>query len=337
MAPMPPGRSVEQARAAAIAAARREALRRCCVMVEQTTSLDGHRVREQRTRERELGYVRAVEIVEEGLAQGEGGAAYRVVARVTVGPLSAFTIADALALARVDPWQPVARLVPAGGRWTEAADAARDELKGALRRCGVAVTDGKDVPAVEVQLEASVSRQGESGALEVSWQVQAPAPGGEGGAEDAVRFRGRWRYAGEDAPGSDWWDGMGVAVAQDVLRLWALPRWTTVRFTGVEGQRAVALVRAFRTAAGQVQADDEAGEVVVEVPLTGNPLAAVQAVLEREQLRDELQLMEAKLGAITYRLRGAAGDSDEGGNHDDPQQRGDQPPDREAQAAQPTL
>ncbi len=337
LAPMPPGTPVEEARDAALAAARREALRRCCVLVEQTTTVEGHRLGEQRTRERELGYVRSVDIAEEGPVQAEGGPAYRVVAHVGVEPLGAFTVADALSLVRPDPWKPVARLAPAGGQWTEVAKAGREKLTRALRRCGVAVAEEADRPAVDVQLEVRRIHGAGGGALEVSWQVEAPAPARAEEPADPVQFRGRWRRAGEGAPGLDWWDGLGVAVAQDVMRLWALPRWATVRFGGVEGERAVELVRAFGVAAGQVRTDERAGEVVIEVPVTGNPLAAVEAILERAQMREVVELVGADLSRITYRLRGTEAVSEDNGDQDDPEQGGDQPPEGGPEPPEPTL
>jgi hypothetical protein len=296
------GTPMEEAHGAAVLDAMHSAVLQCHALVEAEVSVLNMALNEDRVRVRSVGYVESLEVLEAGPAPDEGPAVYRVRARATVRMLEAPGLAEALGTNRPDAWAPVVVLdvvddLPGGTQ-----EGLRERLAGWLERCGVQVRAVGDVCAAVPVRVTLATVDDESGVLVVArWSVGGVAELA-GAAHGVPEASGQWSYRGSGTPPEDWWGALSVHLAADVLRVWAVPRPTRVRFTGVGPELASPVRGAFATARDvRFMSDPSSGDLVVELPLSGNPAAFVAAALGTTGCADRIELAEGGFCELTYR------------------------------------
>ncbi len=279
--------------------ASRNALLQCHVLVEVEKRVVGQRLADDRFRSTVTGHLESLEVLESGPVAGADPPLYRVRARAVVRPVPDLLTSGAVSLNRDQPWLPRVLLLVKGdeGQRVESA------LAGALRRCGVVVADPEEPgPALELQAELHAERADGDTLWIVDWEMGFYEPEADEGGGAPVRFRGSWRHSRQGEPARDWWESLGTAMAQDAMRLWALPRWTIVRFIGADENQMGALAASLGPAVGaRVRVDKEASEFAVRLPLTANPVTAMEGFLKRAGLDGQVELSDASLTRLTYR------------------------------------
>ncbi len=296
------GTPVAEAHRAAVLDAMHGAVLQCHALVEAESSVVNMALDGDRVRVRSVGYVESLEVLEAGPAPDEGRAVYRVRARATVRMLEAPGLAEALGANRPDAWAPVVQLdvvddLPGGTQ-----EGLRERLAGWLERCGVEVRAAGDICAALPVRVTLATVEDESGVLTVArWSVGGVAE--VAGAEHRVpEASGQWSYRGSVTPPEDWWGSLAVHLAADVLRTWAVPRPTRVRFAGIGPELASPVRGAFATARDvRFTSDPTSSDLVVELPLSGNPAAFVAAALGTTGCADRLELAEGGFCELTYR------------------------------------
>ncbi len=302
LAAFPQDVPAEQARREALRDARRHAVMRAHVLLERAAEVQDMELRQERVRERSAGWIQGLEVRQAGPHMEGGRRYYRVEARATLRPLATLQAAEALALHRPDPWAPVVALRLADDREEDAAEGALRRLGDALEGCGVQVA-APSVPRPVLPIEITYSRTTTDAGLSltIEWEASVNMEQGEPAQARPVLLRGRWSFSGREDPQQGWWQSLGATMAQDVYRLWAAPRWTTVRFERPDAEFAGHLARVMsRPARARVRMEED-HTVVASFPLTGNPLSAVQAMLEQEGIWERVELGEAELTELSFR------------------------------------
>ncbi|MCD6415725.1 MAG: hypothetical protein J7M08_03380 [Planctomycetes bacterium] len=304
-APYDPGREVAEMHREALRDARKNALLQAYVLVRASARVENMTFKETRVRAHTAGYLEQMHVLEEGVVRGAGPPVYRVSVEATVLPLAKGRgiVAD-LALNRAIPWAPVVALHLQGHMPDDYAKEAKTALSDALARMGVAVSDGdRPSPALDVWIHVTLHQEDGDSFTQVSWEMGVGAVSGPPGRRNApLWFRGQWRYSGQGSPPWDWWQGLAVGVAQDVMQLWALPRWTDISFQAPDKALRERLAQLFKTAAGAgVEYREKESVLLVGMPLTGDPLSAVQAALRSQALNERVELVDASLSRLQYR------------------------------------
>lgn len=299
-APFPQEVSAERARRAALADARRNALLRAHVLVERKAEVENLQLEREQILERSAAYIQRLEVIEAGPVGVGGRRLYQVRARAMLRPLSTFSAAEGLVLSRPDAWQPVVALAVQTEGDPQLADRARAVLNETLHGCGVRVAEpGGQEPALELTVAARQESTEHGQAVMVEWEAGFGMEADEDRPGRPVLLRGTWRASGRDEPEEAWWQSLGAVIAQDVYRLWATPRWTTVRFENADEELAEHLARLMNRPGGaRVRVEEK--EVVAGFPLTGNPLSAVRSMLEHEGLSGRAELRDATLTELTF-------------------------------------
>ncbi|MFO7957951.1 MAG: hypothetical protein R6X33_12730 [Candidatus Brocadiia bacterium] len=306
-APFPQEVSAERARRAALADARRNALLRAHVLVEREAEVENLQLHSEQIRERSAAYIQRLEVIEAGPVAGNGRRLYQVRARAILRPLSIFSAAEGLVLSRPDPWQPVVALTVQTDGDRQLAERTRGVLDGTLHGCGVRVAEaGARDPALELTVAAREESTEHGQAVTVEWEAGFGMEADEDWPGRPALLRGTWRASGREEPEEAWWQSLGAVIAQDVYRLWATPRWTTVRFENADEELADHLARLMNRPGGARVRIEEEGVVVAGFPLTGNPLSAVRAMLEHEGLSGRAELRNATLTELTFHCGASA-------------------------------
>jgi len=304
VAAFPPDVAAGEARRAALADARRNALLRAHLLVEREAEVENMQLHRERIREHSAAWIQKLHVHDAGPTTADGRRLYRVRVRATLRPLATFSGPDALALNRPDPWEPVVTLTVRADGDPQLAARVRDVLDEALHGCGVRVAEGdKREPGLELRLTVSEETTEAGRTVTARWEVGFGIEAAESSPGHPVLLRGTWRASGRDEPGQAWWQSLGATMAQDVYRLWALPRWTTVRFENTDEELAGRLARLMsRPRGARVRMENE-GVVVASFPLTGNPLSAVRAILEQDGISGRVTLRSATFTELGFRCR----------------------------------
>ena len=204
-----------------------------------------------------------------------------------------------------DRWQPRVALNVRAELPPARIGELRDSLKAALRRCGVLVLEPntkRPALSLEVVIEERESTGGRT--IQVDWEMGEPASPEQLPTLGPVR--GHWVIAEPAAPVTPWLERIAVQMAQDALRLWAAPRWTVLRLLDVDEEQVQALeeivgqyIESYRQEAG------DKFEVVVSVPVAGDPLSAAQRLLDVAGIAELVEPVELTLTRLTYRFKGA--------------------------------
>lgn len=300
LAPMPLGSAIPDVRRDALLDARRNAVIQAHVIVQEQDRVQGMRLEESLVRSQALGYVEQMEVWEEGPVAGSEPPVYRVRVRARVRPLETFSVQAALGQNRRDAWQPALALSIEGNAAAQDRDRARTTLLDALHRCGIVVQE-RSGPALA--LRVSVTADPKAGHFVVAdWELSAGTDAsGPGGPAPAGVYVGHWQVDTE-GDGADSWRRMGLMIAQDAVRLWNTPRWTTVRFLKPTEAQAQALVHSLGQATdARVTSAEDRSTLTVELPIAGDPVVAVDAFVRQAGLSRDVELDESSLTQLTYR------------------------------------
>jgi hypothetical protein len=302
-ATMPEGKTTEQAHREALLDARRNALIQAHVAVEADGVVKDMRVSEEVVRSRAAGYVQEMEVQEAGVVPDSHPPVYHVRVRAMVQPLPRAASA-ALAGVAGDPYQPAVRLHLKSGSAAESMAALRSSLAEGLQRCGVTVTSPEDQrPALEIGVTVDVSSSGDEEWTRVCYEIGfGEAPGRQEGEPTSVPpVVANWLITQKVGPGGPWWQRVAVAMAQDVIRLWAIPRTTTVRLIGMDE----ALTRKIQSALGAVPGSridrpEGSSDLVATLSVAGDPTKALQPLLEQSGVSASVRLVQASMIHLTY-------------------------------------
>jgi hypothetical protein len=302
---MPAGSDLSAVRREALLDARRNAVVQAHVIVQEQGRVEGMRLEESLVHSQALGYVEQMEVWEEGPVAGSEPPVYRVRVHAGVRPMQTFSVQEALGQNRRDAWQPALALTIEGSAAAQDQERARTTLADALHRCGIAVQERAGGRALE--LRVSVTADPKAGrSLVADWELSAgEGASGPGQPAPAGTYVGHWQVdaAGE---GADSWRRMGLMIAQDAVRLWSTPRWTTVRFLTPTPSQAGALAHSLGQAAdARVLPAEDQSALTVGLPIAGDPVVAVDAFLKQAGLSRQVELGDSSLTQLTYKCLAA--------------------------------
>jgi len=302
MAPFGPGVSEADAYREALLDARRNALIQAHVTMQVDSTVHDMRLDRELVRAHTAGYIRKLRVWEAGRVGTDEGSVYRVRVRAIVFSLptrACLTFPGGGADGR---WQPAVRLTRGKGL-PQGGGELREALVESLRRCGVlVVSERSERPALLVRIWTKGGTGPGAQATRVGWDVTLGEPDFES-REGQAQISGHWFIVRPSEPDALLWERLGVAIAQDAMRLWCWPRDTVVEFHGVGPDDARVLADAFgRLPGAHIQRLEDARLLRAIMPLAGDPLPAVESVLSRTGLRKVAVLKTSSLTHLTYVL-----------------------------------
>ncbi|MCK4373802.1 MAG: hypothetical protein KAX19_00695 [Candidatus Brocadiae bacterium] len=309
------GKTVQELHREALLDARRNALAQAHVALEAETHVQDMRLRGALVRSWARGYIQELRVLEAGLLPDAEPPVYRLRARALVLP-SAGRRTGLLPGAMGDRWTPALVLTLDSDLPPEREAALRRALARAMRSCGIEIVEpDASRPALEARVSVATPAAADAEWTNVEWSMGL-VPSGAGGfgplgaapreGADAP-VRGHWLVTGQAGPESDLWQRVGARMALDAVRLWTTPRRTTVRFEGADGGRAQRLGAAFgRIPDTEVRVEEDGEAVLVCLPLAGDPLAAVEALLAEAGLAEQVKSVSASLTHLTLTFVPAA-------------------------------
>lgn len=305
------GKTVQELHREALLDARRNALVQAHVALEAETHVQDMRLRGALVRSWATGYIQELRVLEAGLLPDAEPPVYRLRARVLVLP-SAGRWAGLLPGAMGDRWTPALVLTLDSDLPPEGEAALRRALARAMRSCGIEIVEpDASRPALEARVSVAMPTAADAEWTKVAWSMGLVPSGAGGfgapreGAEAPVR--GHWLVTRQAGAESDLWQRVGARMALDAVRLWTTPRRTTVRFEGADDGRAQRLGAAFgRIPDTEVRVEEDGSVVLVCLPLAGDPLAAVEALLAEVGLAEQVRSVSASLTHLTLTFAPAA-------------------------------
>jgi len=306
-APLPKGKSLEQAHREALCDARRNALIQAHVAVEVGSVVEEMRLKEEVVRSRAAGYVQEMHVWEAGPALDGDPPLYRVRVRALVRPLPQLSAASLLAVGSEDVWRPKLRVEFASNLGQGQEAALKSELISALRRCGVGVVPaGVADPALTLRVRVSSASNEWTRAI---WEVGVADPAEQEQGEQALpSVVGDWLIADAVTPEGAWWQRAAVAIAQDALRLWATPRETRITVLGTDEGQARRIAQALGAVAGaRVEATDGFSRVVAVLPVAGEPVCVVESLLTAAGVPAAVDRSRVSLTHLTFNATSPTG------------------------------
>lgn len=306
---MGPGVTQGEAHAAALADARRNALVQAHARLEAETVVARMRVAAELVRVSSAGYVQEMHVLEAGVMQDTDPPVYRVRVRALVHPLDE-TRAGAGATVEAQ-LTPVIALEVAAPDGPDLYGALAEELT----RCGMRVVESAEgEPAIVARVavletvdlggpgfawwQAGLKDEAES-ALKVRWLLLVGPAAADALAAPAS---GQCLLPADAAVLPRALPHLSVTMAQSALRLWVSRRTTRVRFIGATEADARALKAVARDLALPPSDVPEppAEGMLLHLRVAGNPLVAVESVLDRAGLKDRFVASEVSLTDLTY-------------------------------------
>jgi hypothetical protein len=294
------GFPVDAARAyrEALLDARRNALLQAHAVVSSLTLVQEARLTELRTRTLSLGRILGLEVLESGFVADALLPTYRVRVKARIGPLVDENAALFQAAADPQLWRPRVVLnagpAPAG---IPGQDVVR-HLKAAMEGCGLELVEPDAArPTLLAQVRVTPGPKESAGALTLVWQVAVP-PDPPAGDQPPVHAASGKRAVADGSMLDAECMRVGVAVAQEAMRLWATPRLVTVSFVGIAAPRARAIGSRLPPSAEHQWAEES--RFVVRLALAGDPLRAVQRLLDEAGCARAARLKAASLTSLTY-------------------------------------
>jgi hypothetical protein len=204
-------------------------------------------------------------------------------------------------------WQPRLRLALTYEGPAEKAPAFRSALERAVRRCGIDVLGNEDPrPALHAEVRLIVRGRAGQGEISVEWTLGFGPADGDADSGPLPTASGDWRLKGTVEPEPAWWRGIGLRIAQEATRLWALPRPTRMFFGGLSEEGAGALRSAIgRLRGARVQTGSKPGDVAAVVLVVGDPAAVAENLLARAGLRGVVEPRKLSMAELVYGPAGA--------------------------------
>jgi hypothetical protein len=298
-AAMPPGLPLERAHREALLDARRNAVVQAHVSVQADAQVENMRLKGGLVRAHAAGYVESMNVLEAGVVPESGPPTYRVRVRAAVRPL-ADGVGAAYPPDTAETWRPVVTVSVVSGADEAPQAALQSALQETLSRCGLTVVPpGPERPALSVRVKVMLAGDGPA-VSRVSWSVGA----GETAEGSAVPVAtGDWTLNEPAGPDSAWWARLGVAVAQDSLRLWSAARDTEAVFPGTDPELVRRIEEAFsRLPATQVKRGPSDKDITVKIALAGDPRGALAPLLDRAGLSGRVRVVQASLTRLVYEV-----------------------------------
>jgi hypothetical protein len=302
---MTQGKTLEGAHREALLDARRNALIQAHVIVEADARVADMRLTEAGVRSRATGYVQKMEVLESALVPGSAPPLYRVRVRALIQPLPLFS-GPRLQGIEEDRWQPALTLQMSSDLPAEKETPLCAELTSALRRCGIAVVRPEERrPALSASISVSAAPAGGDAQTEVSWQIAVGLAGQEQPEEEKALppAVGRWLTTQGITPEGEWWQRVAATMAQDAIRLWAMPRPTIIRFLGTDDASARRIAAALGSVPGsRLETAADSSEVQATLAIGGDPVSAIAPLLRSAGVGATLEPGQVSLTRLTYRV-----------------------------------
>lgn len=299
-ATMHKGKTMEAAHQGALLDARRNALIQAQALIQSDARVRDMRLAETFVHSRTLGYVERVDVLDAGQTPDADPPVYRVRVRAAIRALPGLVAGPT----GRDQWQPIILLKVGSNLPPEARSAFASSVSEGLRRCGARIAHPDEkCAALLVELLIAAASAADQQWMKVEWAVSVGPPGPTPMQPTPGGIRGHWVISKRPGPDSEWWQRVAARIAQDATRLWATPRTTLVRFTGTSRADAQEIKRVIgEVPAGRVDTAEDLSEVVVVMPVAGNPVAALESLLSRADLSQEPRLVQVSLTELTYSL-----------------------------------
>jgi hypothetical protein len=294
---MGPGVTVEEAHAAALADARRNALSQAMVDLEAELAVVDRRVAESVVRVHALGRIRETSVSSAGVLPDSDPPVYRVRIRALISSRGRAPGFGGLPEAG---WMPRVALAVTTEEDEDAGSARLNALKQGLTACGVQIVPmASALPHLAVEVTVAGQDVDGAGWTQITWQVADPAdPSLEAGV---APVSGAWQIAGQAAPGSSEWRCLAVRLAQDSLKAWLTPREASFVVEGVTKDEGEALVQVLRRSpATRIERSLDDSTVEADLSVAGCPVAFFGALLDQAGIAERCRVGESSLTAVSY-------------------------------------
>jgi len=298
------GETLQEVHRKALNDAQLNAIVQAKVSVDVSVKVEDLQLKEKGVRTRGRGYIDTMEVQEAGLMPYTDPAVYRVRIRALVAPLPSFpaTTLQAADTTR-DAWKPIVALRIQSDLSAEVIQAYRASIAASLRACGVEVVASPDqAPALDTLVSIQKGEEGGEEWLTVDWEMSFGEPVDPMDMWGNPSLRGNWLLSGGSSPSSEWWQRLGVMMAQDSVRLWSAPHPVRITIHGAVPEQLARLSATLGPDARIIALpEDNPVMHVVNLPLAGNPLDAVQTMLRNARLLEEWERTSATMAEIQYR------------------------------------
>lgn len=298
-----PGETLQEVHRKALNDARVNAVVQAKVSVDVNVKVEDMQLKEKGVRTRGMGYIDNMEVQEAGLIPYTDPPVYRVRVRALVKPMPSFPVTAIAGSSNSDKWRPVLALSVKSDLSEEQQKAYRMSVASALRACGIdVITSEKGTPALETVVRIKKGEEGGEEWLAVDWEMDFGEPLDPMDMWGNPGLRGNWLLSGGSSPSSEWWQRLGVMMAQDSVRLWAAPHPVRITVEDATDEQITRLSAALGEGA-RISVLEERDPVmhVVVMPMAGNPLVTVEDVLRRADLTAALELTHASMAEIAFR------------------------------------
>lgn len=277
---MSPECSIDDAHRAALMDARANALTQAHVVMDVRAKTLNMRLTEKTIRSYAAGYLIQSNIIRAGIDPDSEPPLYKVVIRAEIAPCSEFLPVQ-IGIGSHNRWRPRVALKFECGDGDDCDEYRRTLVEGLLR-CGMVIAEPEDVtnryPAIylTVNINLSGDKSAEPGAR-ASWTMSGDREPGAQMSADAGRVTGGSEISGTIDPESEWWQRIGILIAQDATRLWNTPRltWVFVERGDEKTAKALKSIQGFR----QVEYSGEGSELMGFLTIAGDPLSAITSAL----------------------------------------------------------
>lgn len=302
-ATLEPGETLQDVHRKALTDAKLNAVTQAKVSVDVNVKVEDMQLREKGVRTRGMGFIENMEVNEAGLMPYTEPPVYRVRVRALVRSMPAFPATTLRTSDVRDAWKPIVALQLESYLSDEQTLSYRASIAAALRACGVEVVSlTNETPALVTTVQIKRGDEGDKEWLTVDWMMSFGEPVDPTDQWGNPNLRGNWLLAGGSSPSSEWWQRLGVMMAQDAVRLWSAPHPVRIVIESASEEQMTRLSTALGSGAAITVIDGRDPVIhVVTLPLAGNPLNAISSILREAALENELELSASSMAEVLYR------------------------------------
>ncbi len=275
------------------------------VSVDVNVKVDGMQLSEKGVRTRGTGFIDELVVQEAGLIPYTDPPVYRVRVRAMVKPLPTFPpTAERYFEVDRNAWQPVIALTVESDTSPERREGYIAAISRALRTSGIEVLHGpQQEPALSTTVVIGFGEQDDEKWMTVNWEMSLGEPVDPMDRWGNPSVRGNWLLEDGASPSGEWWQRLGVMMAQDSMRLWNAPRPVRITFEGMNDDQLTRLGAAMGRQ-GEIsieRAHEEPSIHMVTMPIAGNSQDGVNTLLRQANLLEDLERVHATMSEIRYR------------------------------------